>query len=161
MLEFPGTEIVPDADTANYRNYLAWQAQTAERRRQSLTQFNMFQSKAHERMCSQQQFKQDISREVESYKDAVERRLIMACDCDSCCQTKSRSSSDAGVSTTSSSPPSPTSNRRSLDSLTTGSSRSPPGTTVRGSTSERSRDNLVASPSPQRRHHQRRQQGSS
>jgi len=157
MMEFPGTQIVEDADTANYQNYLAWQAQIADRRRQSLTQFNMFQSKSIERICSQQQFKEEISREVESNKDAVERRLNTACDCESCYRTKSRSSSDAGVSaSSSSSPPSPRDTRRSLDSLTTRSSRSPPGTTMKDSTSERSRNSFVTSPPPRNRHHQRR-----
>lgn len=157
MMEFPGTQIVEDADTANYQNYLAWQAQTAERRRQSVTQFNMFQSKYIERICSQQQFKEEISREVESNKDAVERRLNTACDCDSCCRTKSRSNSNPEVLATSlSSPLSPTESRRSLESLTTRSSRSPPGMTMKDSTSTRSRNSLVASPPPRNRHHQRR-----
>lgn len=157
MMEFPGTQIVEDADTANYQNYLAWQAQTAERRRQSVTQFNMFQSKYMERICSHQQFKEEISREVESNKDAVERRLNTACDCDSCYRIKSRSNSDPEVPATSlSSPLSPTESRRSLESLTTRSSRSPPGQTMKDSTSARSRNSLVASPPPRNRHHQRR-----
>jgi len=153
MMEFPDTPIVKNADKANYQNYLAWQAQTAARRRQSHTQFDIFQSKAVERMCSQQQFKEDIVREVESNKDAVERRLRTACQCDNCYYPKGRSNSD--TSTFSSAPPSPTSSRRSMDSLSTRSSRSPPGTTVRNSTSPSARNSLVASSPPRSRHHQR------
>ncbi len=155
MMDFPDTQIVKDADKANYQNYLAWQAQTAERRKQAQTQFNMFQSRSIERMCSQHQFKEEIAREVESNKDAVERRLSRACTCDNCYQRllKSRTNSDeSGLSA----PLSPTDTRRSLDSLTTRSSRSPLGTTVKDSPSTRSRNSLVVSPPPRSRHHQRK-----
>jgi len=154
-MEFPDTAIVRDADKANYQNYLAWQAQTAERRKQSQTQFNMFQSKAIERLCSQHQFKEDIEREIETNKNAVERRLSTACDCDSCYLTKSRSNSEVSSSALSL-PPSPTSSRRSMDSLTTRSSRSPPGTTIKEATSPSSRNSLIVSPPPRSRHHQRK-----
>jgi len=153
-MDFPDTAIVPDADQANYQNYLAWQVQTAQRRKQAQTQFNMFQSKAVERMCSQHQFKEEIEREIEFNKDVVERRLSMACDCESCYQSKGRSNSEASSSVVSL-PPSPTNSRRSMDSLTTRSSRSPPGTTVKEATSSRSRNSLVVSPPPKSRHHQR------
>lgn len=154
-MEFPDTAIVQDADKANYQNYLAWQAQTAERRRQCQTQFNMFQSKAIERMCSQHQFKEDIEREIESNKDAVERRLSMACDCDNCYQRKSRSTSEASSSALSL-PPSPKNRRRSMDSLATRCWRSPPGTTIKDATSPRSRNSLIVSPPPTSRHHRRK-----
>lgn len=154
-MEFPDTQITKDADKANYQNYLAWQARTAERKRSAQTQFNMYQSKHIERMCLQQQFKNEIVRELDSNKDAIERRLNMACDCDHCYRSKGRSNSDASSTTSASSSPTRSRSSISSDDLNTRSSRSPLGTTVRGSTSPSSKNSLVASQPPTSRHHQR------
>ena len=158
-MQFPDTQICQNAEQANYENYLVWQARTNERRRQSLTQFNMFQSKAHERMYSQQQFKEDISHNVESNKDAVERRLNMACACESCCRTKDRSNSDSGLSASSRSLGdlcSPTTSRRSMDGLSTRSSTSPPEITITDGRNRLSGDDMAINTPPRSRHHQRR-----
>lgn len=150
--DFPGTTISRDPDEANYQNYLAWQQQIARRRRESSTQFSVFQYKAQERLSSQVTYKEELQRESDHLKDIVERRLSQACDCGSCgsaCRN-SRSNSDSSIDTTNSQESSP---RASLCSMT---STSPPGTTVRGPTSPSSKNSLIVSPPPRSRHHQRR-----
>lgn len=148
---FPSTSISQDPDEANYQNYLAWQRQIAKRRRESFTHFNRFQYKAAERMCNQVQYKEELQRETEQLKDIVERRLSQACDCGNCdtdCRS-TRSNSESSIDTRDSS-------RSPRTSLSSVSSASPPGTTVRGPTSQSSKNSLIVSPPPRSRHHQRR-----
>lgn len=164
-MDFPDLKSCKDPDKANYQNYLAWQAQTAARRRESQTQFNLYQSRYYERMSHQAQFKDEIEREIERNKDIVERRLSLACDCDNCGETGSTRSSSFSSTGTTQSPLSPRSSngRDSIGSAMTQSSQGevPPGTTVRGPTSANSRNSLVVSHPPRSRHHQRQSHSTS
>lgn len=148
--DFPSTTISKDPDEANYQNYLAWQRQTTKRRRESLSHFNRFQYKAAERMSNQAQYKEESLRESEQLKDIIESRLSQACDCGNCgagCRSTRSNSQSSSDSDGASSP------RTSLSSL---SSTTLPGKTVRGPTSPSSKNSLIVSPPPRSRHHQRR-----
>lgn len=143
ITDFPDTTISSDPDQANYQNYLAWQQQIAKRRRESTTHFNRFQYRAHERMCNQALFKEELERESEQLKDIVEQRLS---------QTESRdhrSNSESSLESLDSL-------RSHQTSLSSASCTSPPGTTVRGPTTPSSKNSLIVSPPPRSRHHQRR-----
>lgn len=162
-LDFPGTNTSRDHNDANYQNYLAWQAQQAERRRTSHTQFNMYQCRHYDRMVEHSLYKEEAERDFEVAKDMVERRLSRACDCADCF-TRQRSNSDASNLTSPvSEPASPAdsfrSDRNSRSPLTRRAAHSPPGTTIKDSTTPNSRNSLVVCSPPKSRHHQRRKQG--
>lgn len=151
ITDLPDTSISNDPDEANYKNYLAWQQQIARRRRESSTHFNRFQYKAYQRSSNQAVYKEELQRESEQLKDIVERRLSRACSCGSCgteCKSN-RSNSESSLESLETV-------RSTRTNLSSTSSKSPPGTTVRGPTSSSSRNSLIVSPPPRSRHHQRR-----
>lgn len=155
-MDFPDGRTSRGPEEANWQNYLAWQAQTARRRRESQTQFNMFQTRSLERMMTQAQYKEEADRDSEAVKHMVERRLSQACNCNGCSSViKMRSNSVGSITSTS---PSRSVRSGRSSSIARVSSTSPPGTTVRGPTSASSRNSLVVSPPPQSRHHRRRAQ---
>lgn len=154
-MAFPNTQISATPERANYQNYLAWQAHTAHRKRNSQTHFNQFQMRGFERMVNQATYKESAERHTEATKDIVERRLSQACDCESChTGHKSRSNSASSMSSLIST----SSSRNSCSSLSSLSSQAPPGTEVKGPTCANGRNSLVISPPPRSRHHKRRAQ---
>ena len=152
-MDFPDTKIDKDPDTANYQNYLAWQAQTQQRRRSLQTQFNLYQCRSLERTISQVQYKEEAERHTEDAKYLVECRLSAACDCRNCdTEGKSRSNSDASTN-----PLTQTENiQSSNDSFTSSTSlRSSQDTTA---CEPSGKNSLITSPPPRSRHHKRRSQ---
>lgn len=150
-LEFPDIGISIDADKANYQNYLAWQAQHEARRRESATQFNVFQIRARQRLSSQAQYKEEAEQRANALRDMIERRLSQACLCDDCGR-KVRERSDSVSSLTPSAPSSPTASVRSSSS-----SFGPPLIITKSAGSiPSSRNSLIMSPPPRSRHHKRR-----
>lgn len=146
--EFPDVGISADADKANYQNYLAWQAQHEARRRESATQFNMFQSRARQRLSSQALYKEEAEQRSNALRDMVEQRLSKACECNDCGkQTKGRSDSITSIP-----PSSPTNSVRS----STSSLGPPITTTMSAGPGPSSRNSLIVSPPPRSRHHKRR-----
>lgn len=150
-MDFPNLKVPPtDPETANYQNYLAWQAQHEARRRLSATHFSLFQSRTRERSWSQALYKEEAEQQAEALKDMIERRLSTACKCDDC----SREKKERSNSVSSMAPSSPTvSARSSLSSLSSPITK----TACAGSRNDPSgKNSLIISPPPRSRHHRRR-----
>lgn len=149
-MDFLDIKITKDPEAANYQNYLIWQAQHEARRRESATQFNVFQSRARQRLFSQALYKQEAEQQSEALKNMIERRLSQACECSDCDRgSKERSNSMSSVT-----PSSPTNSVRSSSS-----SLGPSLTTTKSNGFYRgpsSRNTLILNPPPRSRHHRRR-----